>query len=144
MRSISSVLSGSAALTVLMQLANWFFEAVGSVPDIEGCGFLAGGLGILAVIYPGLAAAVTYGLSRSRPNPCESPIRCALAGVLGAGAYLIVGIVLAVSREHYGALSLPALAWAAAYVALAGVGALAGSKSASLYGARLAVSDSRG
>ena len=144
MRSFSSVLSGSAALTILMQLANWFFEAVGSVPDIEGCGFLAGGLGILAIIYPGLAAAVTYGFSRNRPNRCESPVLCATVGVFGAGAYLIIGIVLAVSRDHYGALSLPALAWTAAYISLAGIGALVGSITADLYGRRLAVGDSGG
>ena len=134
MRSIWCVLAGTAALTVTMQAVNWFFEAVGSVPDIEDCGFLAGGLGILAVIYPGLSGLIGYQFSLRLSAPRDYTWVSSLMGALGSAAYLVMGIGLALSREQYGAVSAESLTWSVVYVLLSATGARLGSTLAELQG----------
>ena len=62
---------GSAALAASMVLVNFAFEAAGSVPDLEGCGFLAGSLSSLALIYPLLACLVAGRAARSLVILCH-------------------------------------------------------------------------
>jgi hypothetical protein len=112
----SVVAAGAAALALSMVLVNFAYEAAGSVPDIEGCGFLAGSLLSLALIYPSLAGVfggrVARTLSRRSPSRAASARAGAAVGALGSGIYFGVGS-LSVLRGPHGAEITPNL-WALA------------------------------
>lgn len=130
MRSIWAVLVGSIGLAVLMQLTNYGFEAAGSVPDLEGCGFLAGGLGTLATVYP-LLAALTAARIVCRMGSMNSDERLhivgAAAGLIGSTLYFSIGFILALGRGHYEALSLPVACWSLCFVLLCCAGGCMGA-----------------
>ena len=131
MRSAWGLLAGALVLAFLMQLINCLFEAAGSVPDLEGCGFLAGGLGTLAVAYPTLAGMTAYRASRGnllpRDRNISTPIWGGFIGAGGASLYFGAGFLLAFFRGHYGAISTPAVLWSMGYVALCWAGGWAGA-----------------
>ena len=103
MRSVEKLgkfCGGIAAVVLLMQLANSGLEAAGSVPDLEGCAFLAGSLPALAVIYFAISVLTGYRLSRFLVLRCEQGIRYSTAScAVGAAVYLLNGILVTMSRE---------------------------------------------
>jgi hypothetical protein len=106
------IVTCAAALSVSMMLVNFAFEAAGSVPDLEGCGFLAGSLSSLALIYPLLAAFVAARAARplvARGADGDTVARAGAAlGALGSGLYFGVG-TLSVLRGSQGASVSPNL-----------------------------------
>src|SRR5258708_24930283 len=85
----------AAALSLSMVLVNIAFEAAGSVPDLEGCGFLAGSLVSLAILYPVLAglfgARAARRLARRGVEPGVIDRAGAAVGALGSGFYFGLG-----------------------------------------------------
>jgi len=93
----------SVALALAMQAANHGFEAAGSVPDIESCGFLAGSLGALAMVYPTLAALVAGRAVRAlgrvlMPGIQEAASIGSVVGLAGACLYFGFGVLLMALR----------------------------------------------
>jgi hypothetical protein len=92
-----------AALQALaMVVINLAFEAVGSVPDIEGCGFIAGTTSGLILLYP-LASLLISGLAVRTLLPrsqyeIAAPRFGAKIGLGGAAFYLLTGTLLASTR----------------------------------------------
>ena len=148
MRSVWGILAASLALAALMQLVNCLFEAVGSVPDLEGCGFLAGGLISHSIVFPMLAGLITFHWtrrSRLRSNYSGSAaIHSGTIGAVGATLYLSAGMTLAVLRGQYEALSPAVVLWSLAYIALCFGGGRFGAAFARNYDRTLAWRDSGG
>jgi hypothetical protein len=106
--------AASGLLALVMLCINVGFEGAGSVPDIENCGFLAGSLTLLALLYPlaaGLVALRACG-TLLRLAPAAFPFAPRLGGRIGAlGSFLYLGPgLLAVATGPYGASLSPA-AW---------------------------------
>lgn len=97
-------MAGAGLLAVVMLLINYAFEAAGSVPDLEGCGFLAGSLASLAVLYP-LAAAAVAGWTlrplarRFAIDPSRVVRYGGRIGAAGALTYFVAGLGLAGGRS---------------------------------------------
>jgi hypothetical protein len=132
--AFASVVAGwSAALALSMVLVNFAFEAAGSVPDIEGCGFLAGSLLSLALIYPLMACAFGARLARilaRKRVPASSIVRAGAAlGALGSGLYFGAGSFAVLTGPHGTAVSSNLWALDAGFVLAC---ALAGKLGASL------------
>ena len=127
MRSLWAVLAGSLVVALLMQTTNCVFEAAGSVPDLEGCGFFAGGLGLLAIIYPTLSALVAHQFGRRPVNLWNgnNPSVGGIMGGLGASIYLGIGIALALFRGHSEVLSPIVAVYLLAFAALSFAGGFA-------------------
>ena len=144
MRSVWGVFVGSVVFALLMQIMNCLFEAAGSVPDLEGCGFLAGGLGILAVAYPALSFLVAYKVTRRRLNLWEQAHTRdgGLTGAFGAALYLGLGISLAVVRGHGEAISWVSALWSLAFVILSYAGGSAGTLFSRVQATSFALRDS--
>jgi hypothetical protein len=144
MRSFWGVLAGSLVLALLLQFTNCLFEAAGSVPDLEGCGFLAGGLPILGVLYPLLSSVIAFQFGRKAPAPAayDRAWYGGLMGALGAFAYFGIGIGLAVLRGRQEAISSAALFWILAFVLLCYAGGGLGAACARFRRDGLAVQDS--
>lgn len=124
---------GAALLLALTMLGlNFAFEAAGSVPDIEGCGFLAGNLLSLLFLYP-VAAGVVAGraallLVRRFPDAAEEILRVGgRIGFGGAALYFLGGILLAIFRSS--ASAFPPILWGllACYTLLSMLGGRAGA-----------------
>jgi hypothetical protein len=112
-------------LAIFLQAANCLFEAAGSVPDIEGCGFLAGGFTLSAVTFTTLAILVTKNLCRLLPQPGRAVGRRregVAMGLTGAALYMSGGIVLAFARGHVEALVPVVGAWSTLLIAFCGAG----------------------
>lgn len=110
------IAANAAALALSMVLVNVAFEVAGSVPDVEGCGFLAGNLISLALIYPLLAGAVgaRIGRSLSRKDADRDSILRSGAAATALGSILYFGAGCAsVMRGPQGAIVSPNL-WALA------------------------------
>ena len=115
---VSVVVAHAAALALSMVLVNIAFEAAGSVPDLDGCGFLAGSLAVLAFLYPLLAGVFGARLSRrllDKVRDADVIARSGAAvGALGSGFYFGLGGI-SVMRSPHGAAVSPNL-WALATV----------------------------
>src|SRR5687767_14997029 len=102
MRSVWGIPAAALALAGLMQVVNCLFEAAGSVPDLEGCGYLAGGLLAHAALYPMLAALIGFHWTRRiRLRSLEfdsAGVNSGLIGAVGAALYLGAGMTLALLR----------------------------------------------
>src|SRR5436189_2582559 len=90
------VLGAAASLALIMLFLNFAFEAAGSTPDAESCGFLAGNLLSLALLYPAAAAFVSFRFSRTLlrrvPQDGQAILRAGGAvGLIGALIYFILG-----------------------------------------------------
>ena len=131
MRWAQSNVLGSIIFSAMMQLANCAFETVGSVPDLEGCGFLAGGLGSLVVMYPMLSALNASYLVRRGPMwdqvGTSAAVLGALTGLCGSIIYLAIGFSLALTRGFYEAFSPLSVAWSVSFIALSVIGGALGA-----------------
>jgi hypothetical protein len=96
--------TGGSALALSMVLTNFAYDAAGSVPDIEGCGFLAGSLICLALIFPVLAAFIAgraaTALIRRGANSDDAARAGGQIGGLGSGLYFGLGL-LSLARSPY-------------------------------------------
>src|SRR5689334_5105596 len=115
---VGVIATASAALTLSMVLVNIAFEAAGSVPDMEGCGFLAGSLLSLALLYPLLAGVCAARAARTlmgRGADQDTVTRSGAAiGACGSGLYFGFG-TLTVMRSSQGSFVSPNV-WALAAV----------------------------
>ncbi len=107
-------LSACGMLALAMLLTNYGFEAAGSVPDLDGCGFLAGNLASLAMLYPLLAAAVAARalrlLARRYADDADRIVRC--GGRIGAGgALLYFGSGVALTWMRSDAAPMTSVLW---------------------------------
>ena len=147
MRSVWGILAASLALAGLMQVTNCLFEAAGSVPDLEGCGYLAGGLLAHAVFFPALAALIGFLWTRRislRSQDLDSAADCGRIGALGATLYLSAGMALAVIRGQNEAIPPAVALWSLAYVTLCFGGGRLGAALARNYARSLAWRDAGG
>jgi hypothetical protein len=142
MRSKWIVLAGSVVLAFLMVLLNVLFEVAGSVPDLPGCGFLAGGLGVLALLYPALACTTTYHFYRR--FSFDSLARGGFLGAFGAAIYLGAGIGIALFRGRYEIASSNLSIWVVLYILLSFAGGFFGAVCARNACRRLAWVESEG
>jgi hypothetical protein len=124
-------LLASVAIAVAMLFVNCAFEAAGSIPDYNNCGFLAGNLVALSIIFPILCALVVSRTVRYRAG-CEpaSEItrirRSARAAGCGAALYFAGGIVF--SAAFAGGLPpLPVWLICGAYIGLGWIGGWIGA-----------------
>lgn len=127
--------ASAAMVAVLMVVVNSIFEAAGSVPDAPECGFLAGSLPSLAVIYPLLAAVVAARVTRlmahRKPDFAAEAAQGAVRGAAwGAAIYFIAGVSLTAFRA--GLAAVPPFVWLAiaGYVALCALGSRIGASMA--------------
>ena len=121
MRSIwqrGVIATAAVILAVCMLAINIGFELAGSVPDVEGCGFLAGNLLALLFLYPAAAALVAaratgFIAARSSADD-EALLRCGgRIGGWGGGIYLALGLVGMLNAPHSsGSLYAASAAWA--------------------------------
>src|SRR5258706_16003788 len=96
---------GAAALTIALFGLNLAFEVAGSIPDIEGCGFLAGSTPALMVLFPTVSWLIAYSINAavqryfsgilSRVCVCGTCMGC-----LGAATYFGIGVFLAYFRPN--------------------------------------------
>jgi hypothetical protein len=146
MRAFLGVAAGSLVLAVLLQIANCVFEAAGSVPDIEGCGFLAGGIAASAIVFPAITLLLVTRMIRHFPGDLparsRSPIFGAAAGLAGSGLYLSGGMLLALYRGQYDAFSAIMAVWSAFLIAVCGMSGWLGGLLADLSEQILAWRDS--
>src|SRR5579862_327715 len=121
------LVAASAALAVTMLMINIAFEVAGSVPDIDGCGFLAGPLVVLLVLYP-LAAGMVGARAAERllrrfPDARDEVVRMGCrVGIGGAALYFGLGLSGAQMSPHTGTLApgmWPALALYSVVITLA-------------------------
>jgi hypothetical protein len=97
-----------------MVAVNVAFEAAGSVPDLNACGFLAGNLLALLALYPVAAGVVAARaarvLVRRFPEADEEIVRMGgRAGAIGAGAYFAGGLMTVFANGH--GADVPISAW---------------------------------
>jgi hypothetical protein len=107
-------MAAAVALAAAMVAINFGFEAAGSVPDLEACGFLAGNWIVLLGLYPVAAAVVAARVARLLvrrfPEADEDVVRMGgRAGAIGAGAYFGGGILTLLAAGH--GTDVPILAW---------------------------------
>ena len=142
MRSIwfrGVAVTASITLAFAMLLINIAFEIAGSVPDVEGCGFLAGNLVALFALYPlaaGLIAARAAGLLARRFPDAEGEIvrLGSRIGFKGAALYFLIGILNVALGSRFAAASPMMWGLLALYTLLA---ALAGRLGAALVVAKI-------
>jgi hypothetical protein len=110
----------SAILVSLTMLAvNLAFELAGSVPDIDGCGFLAGSLVVLLLLYPVISATIASRAARfvmSRTQMGEDRLLRFGGRVGGFGAFLYFGLGFAEVLWASHSRGISASGWAAAAV----------------------------
>jgi hypothetical protein len=92
-------LGASVLLALFMLLINVVMQAVGSIPDVEACSFLAGSLVALLALYPLaaclVAARAARALARRFPNEDACIVCCgARIGLTGAALYFLIGVFL--------------------------------------------------
>lgn len=97
-----------------MLLINYGFEAAGSVPDFPACGFMAGSIWLLIMLYPAAAGVIAYygttpALRRAR-TPAASVCRSAwIASGSGAILYFAAAALLLALQGRLG--TTPPIAW---------------------------------
>ena len=123
---------GAAIVSLAFLAINVGFEAAGSVPDVETCGFLAGNSLALALLYPLAAALISLRatrslVSRGRANRADTRRVGGFIGLVGAAIYLGAGVAGAFARS--GPSAVPPGTWIliASYLALCAFGGLAGA-----------------
>ena len=128
------LVAASAALALTLLVINVAFEVAGSVPDIDGCGFLAGPLLVLFLLYPlvsmliGMRAAQR--LIRRFPEASDEVVRvCGCAGLAGAAVYFGLGLIGALTRPYGGPVALSAWPVVALYTTVITVAARHGALS---------------
>ena len=94
----ASILIGASVMVVALLGLNMAFEVAGSIPDIEGCGFLAGSIPALLILFPGIAASLVYSINRFLHRrytivPCSLSLGFFTA-CLGGCVYLGCGLIL--------------------------------------------------
>ena len=121
------VWTAAASLSLAMLAVNYGFEAAGSVPDVETCGFLAGNTLSLLIVYPLVAAlvagrAVRFIASRFTDRLPELAGNGRIIGLLGSSFYFACGVTVAIGR--FGANAVPPGIWCliALYIALCAAG----------------------
>lgn len=112
----------AALLALSMLVLNHAFEAAGSVPDVEGCGFVAGSLASLLLLYPLLAAiiarsAVVWAGCRWTLDPACAVRLGSFVALAGCGAYFGLGLLLT-SRGSQISTPSALIGWLALYVLL--------------------------
>jgi hypothetical protein len=90
-------LGAAALLAGVMLLINFAFEAAGSIPDFENCGFIAGSAVVLFALYPTAAGLIAYKaariLSHRFANQENKILRIGKRiGFYGSGFYLFAGM----------------------------------------------------
>jgi hypothetical protein len=125
-----------------MLAVNVGFELAGSVPDIAGCGFLAGSLLVLLLLYPALSAALSFRAIRfliGRARLDEQKLLRVGGRIGGWGAFLYFGLGIAdlVLAPHARGVSAGGWAAAAVYIGLSFLGGRLGALLAILRFARV-------
>ena len=126
-----------------MLAINVAFEVAGSVPDIDGCGFLAGSLAVLLLLYPAISATVASRAVRflnSRARLEEDRLLRMGGRIGGFGAFLYFGLGFAevLWAPHSRGISAGGWAAAAAFTSVSFLGGRLGALVAILRTARLA------
>jgi hypothetical protein len=103
-------LGAAALLAVVMLLINFAFEAAGSIPDFENCGFIAGSAVALFVLYPIAAGMIAYKAARALSQRFEAEesniLRCGKRiGLYGSGLYLFGGMCTVLAGPHGASIS---------------------------------------
>jgi hypothetical protein len=137
------VAAGATALAILLLGINQAFEAAGSIPDIEGCGFLAGSIPALALLYPVAAGIIARSLSRRLHK--RFPMRIlrtrlfgAITGLCGACIYLGLGLLLSFTRPVSSPISPEALVISVFLMLLCAAGGYIGARRSALITSELA------
>ena len=117
---------GALTLSLAMLAVNYAFEAAGSIPDFEACGFLAGSSFGLMIVYPLTAAVLSHWLTavllRAFPERRSSLPRLGRdAAFAGSTFYLALGMAVSVGRHGILSIPLQVFALSALYVMLAGM-----------------------
>jgi hypothetical protein len=133
--TIAAALLFSATMLAL----NIGFEIAGSVPDVDGCGFLAGSLLALLLLYPLVAAFIsaraTDVLIRRGVFDEARLLRCGgRIGGWGAGTYFLLGIYGVLATPHSPGVTFAGWALGAFYTCASFAGARAGALWAVLRG----------
>jgi len=121
---------GAFALALALFGLNIAFEVAGSIPDIEGCGFLAGSVPALLLLFPALSALLTYHMNRALHRHFGGVRRSLALGFyaayLGAGVYLGGGLLLSSLRPS-GVIHIEGIGVSLLLAILCGVGGCLGA-----------------
>jgi hypothetical protein len=143
-RSITGL---TIAVTALAMLAiNSAFEAAGSIPDFENCGFLAGNLAALALLYPVITALIASKTVRltyifDRTSDSHRLLRLARGTGFGAALYFAAGLAFTVGSSGR-MVPIPVCLICVAYVLLSFVGGWVGAAMGARTTRRLAWNES--
>jgi len=126
---------------------NFAFELAGSVPDIDGCGFLAGNLVVLLVLYPLLAAAISSRatsvlIARTNTNNVVSLRAGARIGGSGSALYFVLGALGVIAAPHTQGISTAGWIAAVVLTLACSLGGRLGAASAMLRSSRIAARES--
>jgi hypothetical protein len=140
--------SAAVLLSLAMLAVNLAFELAGSVPDIEGCGFVAGSLLVLLLLYPALSAAlsshaVRFLIVRARFSE-EALLRAGgRIGAWGALLYFALGFAEVLWAPHSRGVSSGGWAAAAIFTVASFLGGRLGALIAILRVARISSETAR-
>src|SRR5258708_10171221 len=106
-----TIIAGATALTIALFGLNLAFEAAGSIPDIEGCGFLAGSIPALMVLFPAVSWLIAYSMNSAAQRYLIGKLTgvrvCGTCiGFLGAAAYFGLGLLLSYFSPNGGPIHM--------------------------------------
>src|SRR5260221_14459581 len=127
-----TLIAGAAALTIALFGLNLAFEVAGSIPDIEGCGFLAGSIPALMLLFPAVSWFIAYSLNAAvqrhlRGKLTRERVCGTCMGILGASTYFGIALILSFSRPNGSPVHVEAVFVSAVLILLCAIGGYAGA-----------------
>ncbi len=128
-----TLFAGAAALTFALFVLNLAFEAAGSIPDIEGCGYLAGSIPALMVLFPAVSWFITYSTNavvqrRLNANLPRVRVCGTCMGILGAMAYVGMGVFLSYSWPNSSPVHVESIFVSGVLIVLCAIGGYGGAR----------------